>query len=160
MKLVSACLCGINCKYDGGNNLGPYFAELLAMGEVIPVCPEQLGGLTTPRSACEISGGTGLDVVQGNALVINRHGMNVTPNLIRGAEETLSIAIQAAVDGAILKRGSPSCGSGNIYDGTFTHKMIIGDGVTTAMLKRHGFQVWNEEEYLRDKGVWTSIESS
>ena len=108
MKLVSACLCGINCKYDGGNNLRPYFAELLAMGEVIPVCPEQLGGLTTPRSACEISGGTGLDVVQGNALVINRHGMNVTPNLIRGAEETLSIAIQAAVDGAILKRVRPS----------------------------------------------------
>ncbi|MEQ8200878.1 MAG: DUF523 domain-containing protein [Syntrophomonadaceae bacterium] len=160
MKLVSACLCGINCKYDGGNNLHPYFVELLAMGGVIPVCPEQLGGLTTPRSACEISGGTGLDVVDGNALVVNRDGMNVTPNFIRGAEETLSIAIRADVQGAVLKRGSPSCGSGSIYDGTFTHQLIAGDGVTTAMLKQHGFRVWDEEEYLRGKGVCTSIESS
>ncbi|HRY13089.1 MAG TPA: DUF523 domain-containing protein [Syntrophomonadaceae bacterium] len=160
MKLVSACLCGVNCKYNGGNNLHPYFVELLVMGEVIPVCPEQLGGLTTPRSACEISGGTGLDVIEGVALVINRNGMNVTKNFVRGAEEALSIAIRADVDGAILKRGSPSCGTGTIHDGTFTHKMIAGDGVTTAMLKQHGFQVWNEEDYLREKGVCTSIESS
>lgn len=160
MKLVSACLCGVNCKYDGGHNLHPYFVDLLARGEIIPVCPEQLGGLTTPRSPCEISGGTGLDVVRGMAVVINHHGMNITPSFIRGAEEVLRLAIGAGIDGAVLKRGSPSCGSGSIYDGTFIRKLIAGDGVTTAMLKQHGFRVWNEEEYLRIKGVCSDIESS
>ncbi len=153
MKLISACLCGINCKYNGGNNLNPYFLELLADGELIPVCPEQLGGLPTPRSACEIRGGTGKDVIGASALVINRNGMNVTSALLKGAEETLNLAIHANVDGAILKSGSPSCGSGAIYDGTFTHKMIEGDGVTAAMLKHHGIPVLNEQEFLREKGV-------
>lgn len=153
MKLISACLCGINCKYNGGNNLNPYFLELLADGELIPVCPEQLGGLPTPRSASEISGGTGKDVIAASALVINRNGLDVTCPFLKGAEETLSLAIHASVDGAILKSGSPSCGSGSIYDGTFTHKMIEGDGVTAAMLKQHGIPVCNEQEFLRQKGV-------
>lgn len=160
MKIISACLCGVNCKYNGGNNLNPYFLDLLAMGELLPICPEQLGGLPTPRSACEISGGTGQDVAEKAALVINRNGIDVTPGFIRGAEETVRIAIRAQVDGAILKSGSPSCGTGNIYDGTFSRQMIKGDGVTAAMLKQHGIQVWNEQEYLREKGVCTSIESS
>ncbi len=160
MKIISACLCGVNCKYNGGNNLNPYFLDLLAMGELLPICPEQLGGLPTPRSACEISGGTGQDVAEKAALVINRNGIDVTPGFIRGAEETVRIAIRAGVDGAILKSGSPSCGTGNIYDGTFSRQMIKGDGVTAAMLKQHGIQVWNEQEYLREKGVCTSIESS
>ncbi len=159
MKLISACLCGVNCKYNGGNNLNPYFSELLADGELLPVCPEQLGGLPTPRSACEIAGGTGKDVITASALVINRNGLDVTCALMKGAEETLSLAIHANVDGAIMKSGSPSCGNGAIYDGTFTRKMIEGDGVTTAMLKQHGFQVWNEQEFLREKGVH-QIESS
>lgn len=153
MKLISACLCGVNCKYNGGNNLNPYFLELLTDGELIPVCPEQLGGLPTPRSACEISGGTGEDVIAASALALNRNGLDVTGALLKGAEETLSLAIHANVDGAILKSGSPSCGSGAIYDGTFTHKMIEGDGVTAAMLKQHGILVWNEQEFLREKGV-------
>lgn len=160
MKIISACLCGVNCKYNGGNNLNPYFLDLLAMGELLPLCPEQLGGLPTPRSACEISGGTGQDVIEYAALVINRNGMDVTPAFIKGAEETVRIAVRAEVDGAILKSGSPSCGTGNIYDGTFSRQMINGDGVTAAMLKQHGIEVWNEQEYLREKGVCTSIESS
>lgn len=159
MKIISACLCGVNCKYNGGNNLNPYFLDLLAGGDLLPLCPEQLGGLPTPRSACEIRGGNGQDVIDHAALVINRNGIDVTSALVKGAEETLSIAIRAEVDGAILKSGSPSCGTGNIYDGTFSRKMISGDGVTAALLKQHGLKVWSEQEYLRDEGV-ISIESS
>jgi len=160
VKIVSACLCGINCKYNGGNNLNPYFLQLLSEGEIIPVCPEQLGGLPTPRTACELAGGTGKDIIEGHALAFNRDGIDVTDDLIRGAQETLSIAINAGVDGAILQSRSPSCGKGIIYDGTFTGKMIKGDGVTSAMLKQHGFPVWNEQEYLLEKGVCSSVESS
>lgn len=160
MIIVSACLCGINCKYDGGNNLIPFFLELLGNGELIPVCPEQLGGLPTPRNACELTGGTGLDVIEGHALACTRDGREVTGSLLNGARETLNIAINAGVDGAVLKSRSPSCGSGMIYDGTFTGKFINGDGVTSALLKQHGIKVWNEQEYLHEKGVCTSIESS
>jgi uncharacterized protein YbbK (DUF523 family) len=160
VKIVSACLCGINCKYNGGNNLHPYYLELLSAGEIIPVCPEQLGGLPTPRTASEISGGTGKDLIEGHALAFTRDGIDVTAELLRGAGETLRIAINAEVDGAILQSRSPSCGKGVIYDGTFTGKFIKGDGVTSALLKQHGFPVWNEQEYLREKGVCSSVESS
>lgn len=160
MKIVSACLCGVNCKYNGGNNLNPYFLDLMCDGELIPVCPEQLGGLPTPRTACELTGGTGLDVIEGHALAYTRDGTDVTEGLLKGAQETLSIAINASIEEAILQSRSPSCGNGTIYDGTFTKKLINGDGVTSALLKQHGIQVWNEQEYLREKGVMTSFESS
>lgn len=160
MMIISACLCGINCKYDGGNNLHPYFMELLAIGEVIPLCPEQLGGLPTPRSACEIHGGTGSDLLAGRAIAFSRHGEDFSMALVKGAQEILHIAVEVDIEGAILQSRSPSCGCGLIYDGTFTHRLIGGDGVTTALLKQHGFRVWNEQEYLREKGVCTNIESS
>jgi uncharacterized protein YbbK (DUF523 family) len=160
LKLVSACLCGINCKYNGGNNLSPYFLDLMGDGELIPVCPEQLGGLPTPRTACELAGGTGLDVIEGHALAYTRDGQDVTQGLLKGAQETLNIAINASIEEAILQSRSPSCGNGTIYDGTFTGKLINGDGVTSALLKQHGIHVWNEQEYLREKGVLTSFESS
>jgi len=160
LKIVSACLCGINCKYNGGNNLNPYFLDLMGEGELIPVCPEQLGGLPTPRAACELAGGSGLDVIKGHALAYTLDGMDVTSGLLRGAQETLSIAINASIEEAILQSRSPSCGNGIIYDGTFTRKLINGDGVTSALLKQHGIRVWNDQEYLREKGVCTDIESS
>lgn len=160
MKIISACLCGINCKYDGSNNLNPYFLDLLARGNFIPVCPEQLGGLSTPRTPCEIAGGTGLDVITGKAFTYTSDGRDVTEAFLKGARETLSIVLNAGVEEAILKSRSPSCGSGIIYDGTFTGNVINGDGVTTALLKQHGIKVWNEQEYLREKGVCTIIESS
>lgn len=160
MKIVSACLCGINCKYNGGNNLNPYFLDLLAKGEVIPICPEQMGGLPTPRNACELAGGTGMDLIEGRAMAFTRDGDEVSSALLRGAQETLRIALEGCLDEAILQSRSPSCGVGLIYDGTFAHRLIRGDGVTAAMLKQHGIQVWNEQNYLREKGVCTSIESS
>jgi len=160
LKIVSACLCGINCKYNGGNNLNPYFLDLLSVGELIPVCPEQLGGLPTPRTACEIAGGTGIGVIDGQARALTRDGRDVTDSLLKGAQETLLIAIQASADEAILQSRSPSCGNGKIYDGTFTGKLINGDGVTSALLKQHGIRVWNDQDYLREKGVCTGIESN
>ncbi|MEA4925819.1 MAG: DUF523 domain-containing protein [Syntrophomonadaceae bacterium] len=160
MRLISACLCGINCKHNGGNNLNPYFLDLLRRGELIPVCPEQLGGLSTPRIACEITGGTGADLLKGHALALTRDGKNVTAGLLKGARETLSIAVNAGIEEAIMKSRSPSCGNGFIYDGTFTGKLIDGEGVTTALLKQNGIRIWNEQEYLREKGGGTASESS
>ena len=160
LKIVSACLCGINCKYNGGNNLHPYFLNLLAAGEVIPICPEQIGGLPTPRDACEIVGGTGMDLISGRAMALTRLGIDVSEDLLKGAQETTHIALELRVDAAILQSRSPSCGVGMIYDGTFAHRLISGDGVTAAMLKQHGIPVWNEQDYLREQGVCSSIESS
>ena len=151
MKLLSACLCGINCKYNGKNNLNLYFVNLLKKGDAIPVCPEQLGGLTTPRLPAEINSGSGQDVLAGNSKVLNKKGDNVTDNYIRGAYETLKIAQLAGVDTAILMSRSPSCGSGSIYDGSFSNKLRQADGVTAALLKENGIRVIDEEEYM-EKG--------
>jgi len=159
MKLISACLCGINSKYNGGNNLNPYWLEMLARGELIPVCPEQMGGLPTPRFPCELTGGDGYDVLKAKALAVTRNGQDITENLLKGATETLNMAHHAKVEGAIFQSRSPSCGCGLIYDGTFRKKLIQGDGVTTALLKQNGLPVWNEQEYLRAEGVCTIDES-
>lgn len=149
MILVSACLLGYNCKYNGGNNKNPQIIELLKGKEIIPVCPEELGGLTTPRTACEIIDGTGKDVLEGNCRVLNKEGFDLTPNFIEGAKKTLAKAQEAGCELAILKSRSPSCGVNYIYDGSFSSKLRSGDGVTTALLKQHGIKVVNEEDYLK-----------
>lgn len=151
MKLVSACLCGINCKYNGKNNINLYFMELMQEGAVIPVCPEQLGGLPTPRLPAEINAGSGQDVLAGNSKVINKNGEDVSDNYIRGAYETLKIAKLIGVEIAILKSRSPSCGSKYIYDGSFSYKLRQADGVTAALLKENGIRVMDEDEYM-EKG--------
>jgi uncharacterized protein YbbK (DUF523 family) len=153
VKLISACLCGIKCKYNGKDNLSPYFWEQLKKGDLIPVCPEQLGGLPTPRSACELVGGTGKDVINKKAKVISSDGRDLTDFFLKGAQETLRIAVQTDVDGVILQSRSPSCGCGQIYDGTFSGKLIVGDGITAALLKQNGIKVWNDQDYLNEKGV-------
>ncbi|MHC1720648.1 MAG: DUF523 domain-containing protein [Clostridiaceae bacterium] len=141
MILVSACLCGINCKYNGGSNLNKAVLKLLEEGKAIPICPEQLGGLTTPRPANEIEGGTGADVLDGIARVMDSDGKDETESFIRGAREVLSIAQKANIGEAILKAKSPSCGAGHIYDGTFSSRIIQGNGVTAELLKRNGIRV-------------------
>ncbi|NLV22682.1 MAG: DUF523 domain-containing protein [Syntrophomonadaceae bacterium] len=152
MRVVSGCLCGINCKYNGANNRHEKFIKELRAGQLLPLCPEQLGGLPTPRSACEIVGGSGEDVLAGRARVINTAGEDVTECFIKGAQEFLAIIKQAGIDEAVLQRRSPSCGVGKIYDGSFSGHLVSGDGVTTALLKKHGIKVWNDEDYLQDKG--------
>lgn len=149
MILVSACLLGHNCKYNGGNNKNPELIDLLKDKKIIPVCPEELGGLPTPRLACEIINGTGKDVLEGNSKVINKAGLDLTNNFILGAKNTLREAQKSGSQCAILKSRSPSCGVKYIYDGTFTSNLISGDGVTTALLKKHGIKVISEEDFIK-----------
>ena len=150
MKLISACLVGIKCSWDGTDRYRNGSAvELLEDGALIPVCPEQLGGLETPRSPQEIQGGSGEDVLDGKCKVKNAKGEDVSQEFIKGAEETLRIAKLFKASQFIGKSGSPSCGCGQIYDGTFSNKPIDGDGVTTALLKRNGIKVIGEEELVQ-----------
>jgi uncharacterized protein YbbK (DUF523 family) len=120
---------------------------MLRRGEVLPVCPEQLGGLPTPRPPAEIVGGSGEDVLDGQARVITRDGQDVTDNYLRGALEVLRLAQLAGVDEAILKERSPSCASTEIYDGTFSGTLRPGCGVTTALLRRHGIRVVSDLKF-------------
>ena len=146
MKLISACLLGIRCAWNGDDKYKNDRAiELSKVKALIPVCPEQLGGLPTPRLSQEIQSGVGEDVLDGKCRVLNKRGDDVTREFIRGAEETLKIANQLKVKEFIGKFGSPSCGCGRIYDGSFSGKLISGDGVTTALLKRNGIRVIAEE---------------
>jgi uncharacterized protein YbbK (DUF523 family) len=136
MKLCSACLLGIKCRYDGKSARNRKVIMLLKAETLIPVCPEQLGGLPTPREPAEIRG----------ERVFTRSGKDVTENFERGAGEVLKIAQLYGIKEAIMKQGSPSCGSGRIYDGTFSGKTIRGDGITTAVLKENGIKVITEED--------------
>ncbi len=147
MYLVSACLLGINCRYDGGCFHKEKLLELAGQGLVIPVCPEQLGGCGTPRQPCEICGGIGGDVLDGKCRVINVNGDDVTGNFISGAIETLKIAEACGIEKAILKSRSPSCGYGEIYDGSFSRKTIGGNGVTAELLIRNGIEVISDEDF-------------
>ena len=147
MKLMSACLLGIRCTWSGDDKYKNARAIGLSRIEtLIPVCPEQLGGLATPRAPQEIQGGTGEDVLNGKCKVMNKNGEDITNQFIRGAEETLKIVRQLNIKEFIGKSKSPSCGCGQIYDGTFSGRLIKGDGVTTALLRRNGIRVISEED--------------
>jgi len=149
MKLISACLLGIKCTWDGTDKYRNERAIEILKGEiVIPVCPEQLGGLKTPRPPQEIQGGSGEDILDGRFKVKNINGEDVTQAFIRGAEETLRIAKLLKASQFIGKSRSPSCACGQIYDGTFSNKWVDGDGVTVALLKRNGIEVIPEEELI------------
>jgi uncharacterized protein YbbK (DUF523 family) len=147
MKIVSACLLGIRCAWSGDDKYRNERAiELSKVETLLPVCPEQLGGLPTPRAPQEIQGGVGEDVLNGKCKVMNKDGKDVTKEFIRGAEETLKIAKQFKVKEFIAKSGSPSCGCGQIYDGSFSGRLIDGDGVTTALLRRNRVKIIPEED--------------
>lgn len=135
MIAVSSCLLGINCTYEGKNNATKKAIDLFKKGKAVPICPEQLGGLTTPRSPAEISGGK----------VITKDGEDVTAQFEKGAKEGLKIAIMAGCEKAILKSCSPSCGSEIIHDGAFSGKLVNGDGVFAKLLKENGIDVITEE---------------
>jgi uncharacterized protein YbbK (DUF523 family) len=147
MKLISACLLGIRCAWSGDDKYKNDRAiELSKVETLIPVCPEQLGGLSTPRAPQEIQGGTGDDVLDNKCRVLNKNGEDVTEQFIKGAKETLNIAWQFNIKKFITKSESPSCGCGQIYDGTFSGKLMGGDGVTTALLRRNGIRIIPEED--------------
>lgn len=132
--LISACLLGVRCRYDGGSKPQEPILRLMEKYTLIPVCPEQLGGLPTPRLPSERIG----------AQVVMKDGTDVTAAYRRGAEEALRLARLFGCRRAVLKERSPSCGSGAVYDGTFTGTVIPGDGVTAQLLKANGIQVVGE----------------
>ncbi|GKU23935.1 DUF523 domain-containing protein [Clostridium folliculivorans] len=147
MIIISACLCGCNCKYNGGNNYNEDIKKIYDEGEAILVCPEEMGGLSTPREPVEIQGGSGVDVLEGRAKVLSARGTDVTEEFIKGASKVLEIAVKNNVKKAILKSKSPSCGARKIYDGTFSGKTVEGNGVTAELLKLNGIEVLSEEEF-------------
>lgn len=136
VKLCSACLLGINCRYDGKNKLDKNVLELTKKELLVPVCPEQLAGLPTPREPSEIK----------NGRVFTISGKDITEQFERGAKETLKIAKVFGIKEAIFKQKSPSCGCGLIYDGSFCGRVTKGDGITTSLLKKNNIKVVSEED--------------
>jgi uncharacterized protein YbbK (DUF523 family) len=134
--MVSGCLLGENCKYNGGNNYSEKVAEYIKGHEVISVCPECLGGLPTPRIPAEIVDG----------IVTNREGQVVDEEFRKGAQIALEIARKEQIDVAILQSRSPSCGSKQIYDGTFSGVKVDGQGVFAKLLKEQGFHMIDVED--------------
>ena len=134
--LVSACLLGVDCKYSGGNNSNEKVLEYIKDYEVIPVCPEIMGGLSTPRPPSERIGDK----------VLNNQGIDVTNEYTKGTLETLKLAKLFNVKKALLKAKSPSCGKGKIYDGTFNGILINGNGVTVDLLESNGISVITEQD--------------
>jgi uncharacterized protein YbbK (DUF523 family) len=139
--LVSACLAGLPCRYDGKAKGHPLVSGLLREKKALPVCPEQLGGLPTPRVPAEIFGGTGEDVLAGLARVITRDGRDVTAEYVRGAEAAADFALSAGITLAILQDRSPACGTTQIHDGSFSGALRPGLGVLAAALNRAGIDV-------------------
>lgn len=151
MILVSACLLGLNTKYDGKTNADALIQKYCSLGKFIPVCPEQLGGLPTPREPVEIINGTGQEVLLGYCSAQGENGQEVTSQFILGANEVLKIVKMVTVTAAILKECSPSCGVNYIYDGNFEHRKIPGQGVTSALLKQHSIPVYSEEGLTEER---------
>ena len=139
--LVSACLLGKNCKYNGGNNSNQSVLDFIEGHEVIGVCPEQLGGLSTPRLPAEM--------VEG--IVTNKEGISVDAEFRKGAQTALAAALEKKVDLAILQSRSPSCGVKEIYDGSFSGKKVKGQGVFARLLTKYGIKVLDAEDIAEHK---------
>lgn len=146
MILISACLCGVDCRYSGDSKLNEKVYSLLKQENVQLVCPEQLGGLSTPRHPSEIYQGNAADILSGNGKVINNQGEDMTENFIKGAVETLKIAKTLGCRKAILKSRSPSCGCGKVYNGNFDGSLVEGNGITSQLLIDNGIEVLTEED--------------
>jgi uncharacterized protein YbbK (DUF523 family) len=143
--LVSACLLGVACNHEGRGSPRAVVEELGRHYRLIPVCPEVLGGLPTPRAAAELSG-DGAAVLAGEAVVVNVDGTDVTAAYLRGAEAAVALARATGATRAVLKARSPSCGSSRIYDGTFSRHLVDGQGVTAAALRAAGLEVSSDED--------------
>lgn len=146
MILVSSCLCGEKCKYNGGDNYNQDVIDYCKNQEVIKICPEVMGGLPTPRVPAEIVGGTAEDVLKGRAKVLTKDGRNVTKAFIKGAQDALNKAKTYDIQEVILKAKSPSCGKGKVYDGTFQGKLVEGNGITAQLLLEVGLIIKTEDD--------------
>lgn len=145
MYIVSACLAGIKCRYDGKGSENNDIIKLVKEGKAIPVCPEVLGGLSIPRIPCEIIEGK-----SGKLKVINKEGKDCTLEFLQGAQKALAIAEVVGADTTIFKSKSPSCGCGKIYDGKFNGNLVEGDGITTRLFKENGIKVYTEDNFTLD----------
>ena len=139
--LVSSCLLGINCRYNGGHNQNEALMSGMAQFNLIPVCPEQLGGLPTPRLPCEIR------FEEGERRVFDINQEDRTDLFVKGAEETLKIAKLLGITKAILKQNSPSCGSRYCYDGSFSKILIPAMGITAQLLDKHQVALFDEDTW-------------
>lgn len=139
--LVSSCLAGIPCRYNGKAKTDPEILEAVERNEAIALCAEELGNLPTPRPPAEIVGGDGQAVLDGLAAVIDINGEDVSNQFIDGAQKVVAVIQREGITEAILQDRSPSCGCGRIYDGTHSGKLVEGDGVLAALLKRRGVTV-------------------
>ena len=146
--LVSACLLGDPVRYDGRSKaiIDSELDELIKQDRLISICPEVAGGLPVPRDAAEIQQGDGSSVIDGKSRVKTSPGEDLTKVFIRGAELALDLCQKHQIRVAILTESSPSCGSNRIYDGSFSHSSRDGIGVTTALLRRHGISVFNQNQ--------------
>lgn len=133
--IISACLVGINCSYCSQNAEHPDAVKLVMEGKAIPICPEQLGGLNTPREPAEIN----------NGRILTVSGVDITEAFLRGADETLKVCRKFSCKKAILKSRSPSCGVGMIYDGNFNGTLVKGNGVTADLLIKNGINVTSSD---------------
>ncbi len=148
--IISACLIGEKCRYNGLGSKSEAVTDRFEADSRIQICPEQLGGLPTPRPAAEIVGGDGEAVLNGRARVVTANGEDKTEAFLAGAYRALEIAQAHRATHALLKSKSPSCGCGKIYDGSFTGNLINGDGVTAALFRRHGIEIMTEEDLEKD----------
>lgn len=140
MMLVSACLAGVDCAWDGKNRVNLEIKRLVDEKRAIAICPEVEGGRSIPRIRAEIKGGSGKDVLEGRAKVYDENGKDVTAEFLKGASATLGLMKKYDIKKAILKSKSPSCGVGTVYDGSLKGVLVKGDGVTAALLKREGIE--------------------
>lgn len=147
MILVSACLAGFKCRYDGSSKEDDIIIKLVKEGKAIPICPEILSGLSTPRIPFEIK----------DNKVINKNGEDYTEIFNRGALMTLELCRKFNCDKAILKSKSPTCGCGSIYDGTFTGNLIDGYGITAKVLKDNGIEVISSDDLERIKSLINGV---
>lgn len=141
MYLVSACLARVNCRYNGSNSANSVIQELIKQGKAIAICPEQLGGLPTPRACCEL-----IVDKSDTRKIVSKDGQEFTNKFIEGAEKTLAIAKIIGIKKAILHSRSPSCGYGIIYDGTFSGKFKEGNGLTAKSLVKNGIKVYTKDD--------------
>lgn len=145
MIIVSACLAGGLCRWDGKLDQDPEVAEMVRAGTAVAACPELLGGLSVPREPAEIIGGDGKDVLAGRARIRNRKGEDVTGHFLRGAREFLRIAKASGARSAILRESSPSCGVHFTPDGSYSRRYLRGPGITAALLVEEGIEVTSRE---------------
>ena len=141
MYIISACLVGINCRYNGTSTLNSALKKMIDDGIAIAVCPEVMAGLPTPRESCEIQ------FILGEQRVISKSGKDYTKAFNFGAEETLKICLSKHILKAILQSRSPSCGFGKIYNGCFDGKLIPGNGITPELLHKNGIAIFTEDNF-------------